>query len=378
MSSGKTLDEAHSAVDKVVLQFKVDLKKEYEKIEKDVADEKTRRLKTVDKEIAQKKQDLEEEWKRLEAEKKQLKEDRESLEHEIKLMEEVHTMQKGQVKLDVGGHMFSTSVTTLTKEHGSMLAAMFSGRHEIVKNDEGRVFIDRDGRYFNYILEYLRDGEWDQHMLSDPVMYAKVQKEANYFALEFPEAPESPAVSRVPKDAFAEVSKGLAFVDLAKVAFTWSHTRKGPHIVLSNSNKTASTTTAWNQVQAEQPIVPGSYFEVTINSVCATNRNLFGIVLGIGPANITLSGSNAIIGYNNQAGYGYVCNNGTIFPSSAFATAMTTASARDVIKCALSSDNTLTFSKNNVVLCSFKVAVTTPPVIFYPTVAIAEGQVTLS
>jgi len=32
------------------------------------------------------------------------------------------------------------------------LTAMFSGRHAIKKNEEGRVFIDRDGKYFEYFL----------------------------------------------------------------------------------------------------------------------------------------------------------------------------------------------------------------------------------
>ena len=38
-----------------------------------------------------------------------------------------------------------------------MLAAMFSGRHELDTDSEGRYFIDRDGTYFKYILNYLRD-----------------------------------------------------------------------------------------------------------------------------------------------------------------------------------------------------------------------------
>lgn len=38
-----------------------------------------------------------------------------------------------------------------------MLAVMFSGRHNIDKDSEGRYFIDRDGAYFGYILNFLRD-----------------------------------------------------------------------------------------------------------------------------------------------------------------------------------------------------------------------------
>lgn len=38
-----------------------------------------------------------------------------------------------------------------------MLAAMFSGRHQLDTDSEGRYFIDRDGTYFKHILNFLRD-----------------------------------------------------------------------------------------------------------------------------------------------------------------------------------------------------------------------------
>jgi len=63
-----------------------------------------------------------------------------------------------QVRLDVGGYKYSTTLTTLTADPNSMLAAMFSGRFPVEKNEEGCVFIDRDGRYFHHILNWLRNG----------------------------------------------------------------------------------------------------------------------------------------------------------------------------------------------------------------------------
>ena len=63
------------------------------------------------------------------------------------------------VRLSVGGVLFETSITTLTKDSNSMLAAMFSGRHFTSMDGEGRYFIDRDGTHFRHILNYLRDGE---------------------------------------------------------------------------------------------------------------------------------------------------------------------------------------------------------------------------
>ena len=62
------------------------------------------------------------------------------------------------MRLSVGGAHFETSLETLLKDPNSMLAAMFSGRHYVSKDEDGRYFIDRDGTHFRYILNYLRDG----------------------------------------------------------------------------------------------------------------------------------------------------------------------------------------------------------------------------
>ncbi|XP_076897996.1 FH protein interacting protein FIP2-like [Bidens hawaiensis] len=64
------------------------------------------------------------------------------------------------VRLNIGGREFSTTIDTLTnREPESMLAAMFSGRQTVNKDPEkGYVFIDRDGKHFGHILNWLRDG----------------------------------------------------------------------------------------------------------------------------------------------------------------------------------------------------------------------------
>ena len=61
------------------------------------------------------------------------------------------------VKLNVGGMRFSTTIDTLMKGD-TMLSAMFSGRIPLKRDDDGSVFIDRDGTHFRAILNFLRDG----------------------------------------------------------------------------------------------------------------------------------------------------------------------------------------------------------------------------
>lgn len=106
------------------------------------------------------------------------------LKDEISRMEEMTTMQKGRIRLDVGGSVFTTSRLTLTRDSDSMLAAMFSGRHHVTQEDDGTVFIDRDGTHFRYILNYLRDGGVNQDSLPrDRQVLKELRNEAVYFQL---------------------------------------------------------------------------------------------------------------------------------------------------------------------------------------------------
>mmetsp|Transcript_4844 Transcript_4844/g.5247 ORF Transcript_4844/g.5247 Transcript_4844/m.5247 type:complete len:278 (+) Transcript_4844:61-894(+) len=60
------------------------------------------------------------------------------------------------VTLNVGGVLYQTTTDTLCSIPGTMLEAMFSGRHAIYKDKEGHYFLDRDGPTFRHILNWLR------------------------------------------------------------------------------------------------------------------------------------------------------------------------------------------------------------------------------
>ncbi len=47
---------------------------------------------------------------------------------------------KGKIVLDVGGKLYTTSLTTLCANPNSMLTAMFSGKFELNRDEKGTIF----------------------------------------------------------------------------------------------------------------------------------------------------------------------------------------------------------------------------------------------
>ncbi|MEQ2260067.1 BTB/POZ domain-containing protein kctd15, partial [Xenotaenia resolanae] len=67
------------------------------------------------------------------------------------------TKANAPVHIDVGGHMYTSSLATLTKFPESRISRLFSGSEPIVLDSlKQHYFIDRDGDIFRFILSYLR------------------------------------------------------------------------------------------------------------------------------------------------------------------------------------------------------------------------------
>lgn len=65
------------------------------------------------------------------------------------------------IDINVGGKCFTTSLLTLQADGGSILAKMFSGRYGLQRDRKGRVFIDRNPKYFETILDFLRNNKFN-------------------------------------------------------------------------------------------------------------------------------------------------------------------------------------------------------------------------
>lgn len=98
---------------------------------------------------------------------------------------EQRTVVKGSsskyVKLNVGGALFQTTIGTLTKQD-NMLRAMFSGRMEVLTDAEGWILIDRSGKHFGTVLNFLRDGTVPLPDSRRELL--ELQKEAKFYLIE--------------------------------------------------------------------------------------------------------------------------------------------------------------------------------------------------
>jgi hypothetical protein len=88
------------------------------------------------------------------------------VEEEKAAMHDAHPFQNNIIQLDVGGHKFTTSLQTLTSVPDTYLASLFSGRFQLTPNADGAYFIDRDGRHFRHVLNYLREPVEEGYKLS--------------------------------------------------------------------------------------------------------------------------------------------------------------------------------------------------------------------
>lgn len=127
---------------------------------------------------------VEKEREELQRSREQLKAEKQSFEEESRRVHQVLN-ESEQIELNVGGHRFTTTVLTLRNAPSpSLFNAMFSGRHSLKKDKDGCCFIDRDGRHFHDILNYLRDGQLNYPLDGPDHKYLlELRAEAEYYGL---------------------------------------------------------------------------------------------------------------------------------------------------------------------------------------------------
>ena len=134
------------------------------------------------------------------------------------------------IKLNVGGKLFMTSITTLHRDPNCMLAAMFSQRFELVKQDDGAYFIDRDGTYFRHVLNFLRTGKLPRRVTD--VCADELREEAEFYNIKalLDYIPDNIVKINVDGDVFHVASETLMKHPTSKLAKMLAGKAKVPRI----------------------------------------------------------------------------------------------------------------------------------------------------
>ena len=86
------------------------------------------------------------------------------------------------IDLNVGGYFYSTTFETLKKEDNMLIEMLETNTSLLCKDSKDRIFIDRDGKLFRYVLDYLRN---KTVVLPDNFTErASLRREAEYYNLE--------------------------------------------------------------------------------------------------------------------------------------------------------------------------------------------------
>lgn len=89
------------------------------------------------------------------------------------------------VSFNVGGQLFETTQATLESCGPCALSAWATTEVGIVRDREGRIFVDRNPRVFGHVLDYLRDPRQKQLLLSEesPLLRRAVEDELRFFCI---------------------------------------------------------------------------------------------------------------------------------------------------------------------------------------------------
>jgi len=120
------------------------------------------------------------EFEKLAADEEKLLWENDKFQSEADLVNEITQIQRGRVQVNIGGVLFNTSLTTLTKDPYTLLKEKFSN----VAPGAPPIFIDRDPLHFRHILTFLRDQTLPPSIRNDPQIWDELLLEARFYRIE--------------------------------------------------------------------------------------------------------------------------------------------------------------------------------------------------
>jgi len=158
-------------------------------------------------------------------------------------MESVKKRNDEIIKLNVGGYKFSTTSSTISKCGSNFLSNLINGKIPSLKDEEGYIFIDRNGKNFEIILDYLRNGI----LLIPPTISLKsVIVEASFYSLSM----DSAFLGEIKDGVYGELHSGqrtsIVYIERCKDE-PWSFGFTGI-LTTEDNGKQISSVEFWKEV----------------------------------------------------------------------------------------------------------------------------------
>ncbi len=117
----------------------------------------------------------------MEKKLQEIKEEQNKLDVLTNKVKQVSPLVKDVVKLNVGGKKFATSRDNLLKEP-SFFTGLLSANFAVERDEKGAIFIDRNPKYFQFILDYLRNEKIDLKLI-DAKEHSALLEEIQFYEI---------------------------------------------------------------------------------------------------------------------------------------------------------------------------------------------------
>lgn len=198
----------------------------------------------------------------------QLKEQEDAYVDEVAMVAEANKLTAEKVTINVSGTVLTTARSTLCHVKDTMLTAMFTegSKHTLVRDREGRIFLDRDADRFRQVLNALRNSREEMTVVSTPALLTELDKLC------------------IARDKLLRLSSRVSF-------------RPGPNYVIANGRGTKTSGQRWDAtVLSADPLQSND--AVHIRFMCPSAN----VMVGVAPASINTASTDT---YNNVGAYVY-------------------------------------------------------------------------
>lgn len=125
-----------------------------------------------------------------------------------------------RIKLDVGGRSFSVTLEMMQRFPNSYFARLVSGRWSEKKTEDGAFFINRSARMFEYIVDFLRDGELTVSLSAED--RDALYKETDYYQLDMTTTTTTTTTLQKAEKEVWEWTPAIGFYNKSNGTFTYS------------------------------------------------------------------------------------------------------------------------------------------------------------